>query len=88
MLGDDSHASYLVDVGYMKGLHAAVVFDVPDIDHSLCVTCDETLEACWAVDSDQRRLVAIELDDFLFPVWVPDEDLKIEAHTYQDLVAK
>ena len=54
MLGDYSHASDLVNVGYMESLHAAVIFNVPDIDHSFCVACDETLKASWAVDSNQR----------------------------------
>jgi hypothetical protein len=32
--------------------------------------------------------MTIKLDDFLFPIWVPDKYLEIKAHTHEDFVAK
>jgi hypothetical protein len=52
MLRDHSHTGDLINIINHECLHLTVILDVPNIDHSLCVACDEALETCWAIDSN------------------------------------
>ena len=52
MLGDCPDALNLIGVLHIEGLHAAIVEDVPHLDHSFEIGSDETVQIRQTVDSD------------------------------------
>lgn len=87
VLRNHSQGSNLVYILDVKGLLAAIVVDVPNLHHSLCVTGYKDVQVTWAVHSHQGGLVTIQLNYVFFTVGVPDEYLEVKAAADQDLVS-
>ena len=86
MLRHGPDALDLVGVRNIEGLNAAVVQDVPQLDHAFGVGCDEAVQIGQTIDADKGVLVPIEGHDWLLKVGVPDKDSEIEADTYEHLM--
>jgi hypothetical protein len=41
MFRNNSHTCYLVDISDIKSLHATIIFDIPDINHTFSITSNE-----------------------------------------------
>ena len=87
VLGYGSDAFDLnVGICDIESLNAAVIEDVPDLDHALGVSSYETVETRKAIDTDKRMLVTVESHDRFNQVRVPDEDIEVETARDKNLV--
>ena len=88
MLWNDSHTGYSINIGHMKGLHLAVILDVPHVDHTFGITRDKALQTFGAVHTHERGFMTVKFNDVVFPVRVPYEYLEIKTYTHQNLVVR
>ena len=42
MFRNNPHACNLIDIRDIESLHATIIFYIPDIDHTFCITSNET----------------------------------------------
>lgn len=86
MLWDGADALDLVGALDVECLDAAVIKDVPELDHALRVCRDKTVKVGKAVDANKRVFVPIKLHDGSGQVWVPNEDFELEAAANEHFV--
>lgn len=73
-----TNARYLVHVGYIERLQAAVVQDAPDLYHSLRISCDKAVQRAKTVYSYKRLLVSVKFHDSFLQIGIPNKNFKVE----------
>ena len=58
----------------IKSLSTSIAVNVPYFHHALGITSNERIQIRGAVNTHQRRLVAIKSDDVVLTVGIPDKD--------------
>jgi hypothetical protein len=74
MLRDCPHTRYMKDIWHIESLSASIVVNVPYFYHALSVASYERIQIRGAVNTHQRRLVAIQSNDVVLTVGIPDKD--------------
>lgn len=81
MLRNDTNRGNLVNISNIESLHLTVILDIPNIYHAFCITGYEAFQPGWAIYTNKRGFVTLQANDFLFPVWIPDKYMEVEANT-------
>lgn len=74
MLWNCPHTRYMKDIWNIKSLSTSIAVNVPYFHHALGITSNERIQIRGAVNTHQRRLVAIKSDDVVLTVGIPDKD--------------
>jgi len=86
VLGHSPDALDLIGISDIEGLYAAVIEDVPQLDHAFGVSRDKTVQIGQAVHTDQGVLVTVQSHDRPGDIRVPDKDIEFEAAADDDFV--
>lgn len=52
----------------------------------MSVSSDKARQVLWNIDSDQRMLMAFQLDDVIFIVRIPYEHIKVKPAAHKNFV--
>ena len=78
MFGHGGNAGHLVNIRNMESLDTRQLIYIPHLDHALGLTTHKVVPIDNR-DTHQRRLMPVQLDNILFHIWVPHEDLEVKA---------